>query len=132
MRIPRTRIIAALFLLQLPLLATAGNDPVSGQWIGTYTVPDLGIAQEGYRIHLVLKGSEVKGTIGQGPDGFKLTSGVYDAATGRLAGEGETRGQGARSGETFGVVMEAVISGDTMTGAFVVGQEQGSFEGVRR
>ncbi|MCP4376360.1 MAG: hypothetical protein GY794_09320 [bacterium] len=125
--------VAVFALLHIPAYVIAEkNDPVSGQWIGTYTVPELEIAQERYRIHLVLKDTYVKGTIGTGPDGFKLKNGNYDPYSGELTAEGETRGQGRKEGEIFDITMEAVINGDTLTGTFIVGEMEGTFKGQRQ
>jgi hypothetical protein len=122
-------------LLLLPGLASAaGNDDeVSGNWIGTYTLPDLEVAEEDYRIKLILKkDNEVKAIVGKGPEGFMIKDGVYDPETNTLTGEGEVKGRGKKASETFSVSMDAEIEGDTLSGTFVADGMVGTFVGLRQ
>lgn len=121
--------MCAALILAGPAWAGNSDDPVSGKWIGSYSAEDVGVTLEDFRVHLVMNKQKINGTIGQGPDGFRLVEAEYDADSGMLTGTAETKG---RSGDRVSVRMQATIDGDQMTGSFATADgAEGVFEGTR-
>lgn len=95
----------------------AGDDPVSGTWSGTVSVPEMGDLD--VSLNLTLSGTSVSGSVNS-MVGSIAVSGDFDAASGRLT----LRGSDPNTPQLGEFVFNLTVDGENMSGSVTGGGQR--------
>jgi uncharacterized protein (DUF2147 family) len=107
--------------------AAAASDPLSGTWTGDWGPTET--HRNPVTVELKLDGKTLTGTVNPGPNAVALKNCTFDAKTGAVHMEADTKG---RRGNDIHYVIDGKVDGNTMTGSWNHDNRKGDFKITRK